>query len=66
MDDDNDDFTQLDDAALLDRRAEMRKELERLPPGSPEHDALTMRYDQSTIEVDERAREAWSAASRAS
>ena len=63
MSDDNDDFTQLDDSALLSRRAEMRAELERLPPASPDHAVLTARYDRSTVEVDARAREAWSSAS---
>ena len=62
MSDDNDDFTQLDDSALLSRRAEMRAELERLPPGSPDHAALTVRYDRSTEEVNARARKAWSKA----
>ena len=58
--DDNDDFTQLDDSALLHRRAEMRDELERLPASSFDYAVLTMLYDQSTIEVTERARKAWS------
>jgi hypothetical protein len=57
--DDNDDFTQLDDSALLRRRAEMRAELERLSESSFEYAVLKMRYDQSTIEVTERARRAW-------
>jgi hypothetical protein len=56
----SDDFTALDDTALLSRRAEMRAELERLPPGSPSHAALTALYDVSTEEVTERARKAWS------
>ena len=56
------DFTRLDDSALLRRRAEMRAELERLPPGSPGHAALSAIYDQSTIEVNDRARKAWSRA----
>lgn len=56
---DSDDFTKLDDSALLSRRAEMRAELERLPPGLPGHAALTALYDQSTGEVNERARRAW-------
>jgi hypothetical protein len=55
------DFTQLDDSALLNRRAEMRAELERLPPASPGHAALTVLYDKSTEEVNGRARKAWSA-----
>ncbi len=58
--DNNDDFTRLDDSALLSRRAEMRDELERLPALSLDHAVLTMLYDQSTIEVNERARKAWS------
>jgi hypothetical protein len=60
---DNDDFTQLDDSALLSWRAEMRADLERLPPGSPGHAALAALYDKSTEEVDDRARRAWSTAS---
>jgi hypothetical protein len=32
---DNDDFTLLDDSALLSRRAEMRAQLERLPQLPP-------------------------------
>ena len=58
--DNNDDFTQLDDSALLRRRAEMRAELERLPESSFDHAVLTMLYDQSTVEVNKRASEAWS------
>ena len=58
--DNNDDFTQLDDSALLRRRANMRAELERLPAGSLDYAVLAMLYDRSTIEVNERAREAWS------
>ena len=38
----------------------MRDELERLPTSSFEYAVLTMRYDQSTTEVIERARKAWS------
>lgn len=65
MDDDDgaditaDDFAALDDTALLDWRAEVRAELERLSPGSAEYAALTARYDESTAEVNDRAREAW-------
>jgi hypothetical protein len=54
------DLTQLDDSALISMRAQMREELERLPPASPAHAALTARYDQSTQEIDDRARKAWS------
>jgi hypothetical protein len=36
--------------------------LERLPPTSPDHVALAALYDQSTEEVNERARRAWSTA----
>lgn len=61
--DDSEDFTTLDDSALLSRRAEMRAELERLPPGSPGHAALAALYDRSTEEVNDRARKAWSKAS---
>jgi hypothetical protein len=60
MSDDNDDFARLDDSALLSRRAEMRAELERLPPASPGHAALRALYDISTEEVNDRARRAWS------
>jgi hypothetical protein len=58
----SDDFTQLNDSALLSRRAEMRAELERLPPASPGHAALTALYDKSTAEINARARQAWSRA----
>jgi hypothetical protein len=57
---DGDDFTRLDDSALLARRAEMRAELERLPSASPGHATLAALYDKSTAEVDDRARRAWS------
>jgi hypothetical protein len=60
MTDDRNDFIKLDDSALLSRRAEMRAELERLPPGSPDHAALTALYDKSTQEIEDRARKAWS------
>jgi hypothetical protein len=59
---DSEDFTLLDDSELLSRRAEMRAELERLPPASPGHAALSALYDESTEEVNERARKAWSTA----
>ena len=59
---DRDDFTQLDDTALLRRRAEMRAELERLPPASLAHATLAALYDRSTAEVNLRARAAWSMA----
>src|SRR5262249_14277188 len=62
MSDVTDDFTLLDDAALLTWRARVRAELERLPSGDPGHAALAARYDQSTQEVNERARQAWSRA----
>ena len=42
---DSDDFTVMDDSALLSRRAEMRAELERLPPASPDYAALATLYD---------------------
>jgi hypothetical protein len=57
---DSDEFTLLDDSTLLSRRAEMRAELERLPPASPGHSVLTALYDKSTEEVNNRARKAWS------
>jgi hypothetical protein len=59
MDDETEDFARLDDSALLSRRAEMRAELERLPPGSPAYAALAALYDRSTGEVNDRARAAW-------
>jgi hypothetical protein len=37
----------------------MRAELERLPPLSQEHADLTLAYDASTAEIDQRARRAW-------
>jgi hypothetical protein len=58
----NDDFTRLDDAALLTWRAQARAELERLPPASLDYAALAALYDKSTSEVNERARRAWSRA----
>ena len=58
--DDYEDFTQLDDSALLSRRAEMRAELEQLPAASLDYAVLTVLYDRSTAEVNERARAAWS------
>jgi hypothetical protein len=63
---DSDDFTQLDDSALLSRRAEMRAELERLPPGSAGHAALSALYNKSTEEVNVRAAKAWARAGKAS
>ena len=53
------DFTKLDDSALLSLRAQMRTELERLPPNSVAWAALVDTYDVSTQEVNERARRAW-------
>jgi hypothetical protein len=63
MDNISEDLTRLDDSALLSMRAQMRAELERLPPASPDHAALTARYDKTTGEVDDRARRAWAKAS---
>jgi hypothetical protein len=57
---DSDDFALMDDSTLLGWRADTRAELERLVPGSPGHAALTARYDESTEEVNDRARKAWS------
>jgi hypothetical protein len=65
MSDNNDDFPQLDDSALLSRRAQMRAELERLPPGSADHAELTALYDWSTQEVNARAARAWARAGEA-
>lgn len=53
-------FAQLDDSTLLTWRARARAELERLPPASPGHAELLALYDQSTEEVNDRARRAWS------
>jgi hypothetical protein len=63
LSDEPSDFTKLDDSALLSWRAEMRAELERLPPASPGHVALLALYEESTEEVYDRARKAWSTAS---
>jgi hypothetical protein len=63
MDDFTEDFAALDDPALLNMRAEMRAALERLPPASPDRAALAARYDETTAEVDQRARKAWTSAS---
>jgi hypothetical protein len=57
----NADIVKLDDSALLTWRAKVRAELERLPPHSPGHAELAARYDQSTTEIDDRARRAWAA-----
>lgn len=57
---DSDDFTLLDDSALISRRAELRAELERLAAGSPGRAALAALYERSTEEIDDRARRAWS------
>jgi hypothetical protein len=54
------DFSQLDDPALISLREQMRGELESLPPQSPGHAELTAWYDQTTAEIDGRARAAWS------
>lgn len=53
------DFAKMHDSALLAWRAQARAELERLPVASPGHAELTARYDESTFEVNERARRAW-------
>jgi hypothetical protein len=50
---------QLDDTALLAWRVETRAALERLPPASPAHSALSALYDKSTEEITSRARRAW-------
>jgi hypothetical protein len=63
---DSDDFAQLDDSALLSRRADMRAELERLPPGSAGHATLSALYNKSTEEVNARAAEAWARVGRTS
>jgi hypothetical protein len=53
------DFTQLDDSALLAWRAEARAELDQLPPFSAGHAALSALYDASLGELVKRARRAW-------
>jgi hypothetical protein len=57
---DNPDLSQLDDSALISLRAQMRSTLERLPPTSADHAALSTRYDLTTAEMNDRARTAWS------
>jgi hypothetical protein len=54
------DFSQLDDSALISLREEMRAELERLPAFSADRAELAARYDLTTVEINERARAAWS------
>jgi hypothetical protein len=63
MNEDTPDFTRLDDSALLSIRAQMRAELERLPPGSAGRAALTAQLEASLDELVERARRAWTHAS---
>jgi hypothetical protein len=63
---DSDEFTRLDDSTLLSRRAQMRAELERLPPGTSGHAGLAALYDKSTEEVNARAEKAWAQARRTS
>jgi hypothetical protein len=53
------DFSRLDDSALLTWRAEARTELESLPPRSESGKALCALYDASLDELVERARKAW-------
>ena len=65
MTDDTPDFTKLDDSALISTRAQMRAELERLPPHSVGRDALSRAYDASTEEIDDRARKAWTRPNKA-
>ncbi len=54
-----DSLTELDDSALLTWRAGTRVELERLPPFSAAHQALSALYDASMDELVERARSVW-------
>ena len=63
MTEDIPDFTRLDDSALISRRAQMRAELERLPPHSADRDAVARAYDASTEEINARARAARTRAS---
>ena len=53
------DFTPLDDSALLTWRAEARAELDRLPLRSASREALSALYDASLDELVKRARRAW-------
>ena len=62
MTDETPDFSGLDDSALLSARAEMRAELEGLPPLSAAHAALSAWYAASLNELVERARTAWARA----
>jgi hypothetical protein len=57
--DGHDEFTRLDDSALLNWRAEARIELERLPTRSESIKVLSALYDASLDELVERARKAW-------
>jgi hypothetical protein len=57
------DFTAMDDSALLGWRENSRAQLQRLPPLSPGHAALSALLDQSATELVERARTAWTRAS---
>jgi hypothetical protein len=57
------DFTRLDDTALLSTREQTRAELQRLPPYSAAHAALTARSDASLDELVKRARNAWACTS---
>jgi hypothetical protein len=52
-------FTNVDDSALISRRRAMRAALEKLPPFSEAHQRLSAWYDISTLEIDQRARQAW-------
>ena len=62
MRDEPPDFTQLDDTALINLRAEMRAALAQLSPRSPDYSDLARAYDASTAEMAERARRAWTRA----
>jgi hypothetical protein len=57
-------FSQLDDPALISRRADLRDQLEELPPSSPDHAELAALYDRSTEEINNRASTAWTRAER--
>ena len=57
-------FSQLDDPALITRRADLRDQLERLSPTSPDHFELAALYDRSTEEINNRASTAWTRVER--
>jgi hypothetical protein len=57
---DSEEFALMDDPALFNWRTQTRAELDGLPPDSPDHAALTARFNKSTDEIADRARAVWS------